>query len=201
MKKKELTIGLFFVVLSLFAIGSAFYFKASELDLQREVTRWEKQFKVAEQDKKDLKADNELLSSIDVENNKNIIEYVGNESEVKKIHNQFVEATFSYDKASQRNKQMIPFIPEEQVKDLGLDKELDGAEVDIFARLAQQTDYIRHIDDNEIEIMSRITIDYNQTQGNKQYVLFTVNYRKNGNNQWKVYNIRFQDDRYNQEIK
>lgn len=190
------------VVVALFSIMGYFTLKKDvKMNSSSEYTELKKSNEKLKKENEELTI--QLANSLNIDTNEDqqAIKNLASEQEVLKIHTQFVKATFSYVKTSDRNKQMIPFISGNQVQSLGLDQELDGIETEINAEIFKETDYLRQIDTNEIEILSRVSVDYNHTQNNRQYVLFKVNYRKDGNEQWKVYNITFQDDRYNQEIK
>lgn len=116
------------------------------------------------------------------------------EDSIMKIHDQFAEAMFTFDKLSEKNEALIPFIYNEQrVKDLYLDKEPEGYP-DLSSKLLNNRNYIRQLNEENYEVLSTVEIQYNHSQSQDQYLFMWAQYRITEDGQWKVYYTKTYDN-------
>lgn len=109
------------------------------------------------------------------------------------VHDSFVEATFEISSVSQRNEQMRPFVSKDSIEKLGLDTDIPET-ASIQSEVLSSRNYFRNISEEKNEVLSRVSIRYDSNDKLDKNLIFSVEYSKEAENEWKVTNIRYAED-------
>ena len=115
--------------------------------------------------------------------------------------NKFVQATFEFTDVSQRNEKMKTFIfSQEKIEELLLNQAIEDKK-SISSTVKENKNYIRQVNEDNYEVLTRVNVQYNQDAKNEQDFLFKVQYRKTPEKQWKVVDMTFAEDVFSNKAK
>jgi hypothetical protein len=189
-----LTCGLFIVFIML-TVGKVLFSDKTK-DTQDIVETSEKSDQVLKKEIRLLEDQNAALHEQLGEGNSKRIEKEKEEETVLAQQNLFVRAAFTFDNVKERNKHMLEYMySNERAEKLQLHQEVSG-ESELVSVLLENKNYIREIDENNYEVITRVYTQYNHSVNSEQRILFYTHFRKNSSNEWKVFDMKFAEDSF-----